>query len=103
MSGGWEVGDLALCVKSSRRCPDCGCDGESTKGQVRLVVHTEIIDTGLVLFLDGLRLDAAICTDGAAHIGYDPACFRKIPPHTIDSEDRETIGLLNKQPDEVPA
>ena len=83
----WTVGDLALCV---RRMPisqiECG-----------QVFTVSAIVLGGPNSLDSFGLEFVGKTSFRG-CGYRVHFFRRIPPHTPDAEDHETIRLLNGEP-----
>ncbi len=96
MSDDWQVGDLALCVRTDGgylRMP------RVNPGQKFIVERVESCTQALTgepiwgLSFRELR--------GLPYF-YDAPCFRKIRPHVPDVEDAETIRLLNgiKEPAE---
>lgn len=95
MADEWQVGDLALCVDASRN------PSSLKEGMIYLVsgIHPPSdcpFDNGAIgLFLAGVVIKSI---SGAANANR----FRRIPPHTIDDEDRETIRLLTGEPVHLP-
>jgi len=90
---GWAAGDLALCVQAAKPCADCGLVGEYRSGRVYTVSHCGFDQHGPYLEFNELpkgELETPTCV----HIGYNPANFRKINPHTPDSFDHEVIEQM---------
>lgn len=85
----WQPGDLALCVKAGKWRAISGresCDGPR-RGSVCAVVGVHSRNRATYLELAEWPGEAF-----AAHP------FRRIPPHTPDAEDAETIRLLTGAP-----
>ena len=101
MSDDWQPGDLALCVAGGR-LPDNTRDIPFPKGGAVFTVASVTRRR----FVTGEELLALCIPDGPPNITNDhywPALrFRKIRPHTPDSEDRETIALLTCAPVREP-
>ena len=86
----WQKGDLALCVYSLL--------GNHT-GKIFTV--REII-FGKYRGARGVLALRFVDFDDPGHGGaWHHAAFRRIPPHTPDAEDAETIRLLTSQPAQV--
>ena len=92
MGDDWQVGDLALCVRSGRSLDVW----EPQKGGVYTVC-----DTGCGP--RGVWLDLVEDSTRNPDVGWPAVYFRKIRPHTPDAEDAETIALLTGKPAQVPA
>ena len=90
MSGdGWAVGDLALCVAA----PDhsvLGLKNPCKPGGIYQVERVVVCSEGLGLGFHGITFPR--CKQNAARAEH----YRRIPPHTPDAEDRETIRLLQR-------
>jgi hypothetical protein len=91
----WQVGDLALCI--AEMFDDAGEPSDISPGSIHTV--TEIL-RGSFDWRSGLHFAVALGLQGWPHL-YDADDFRRIPPHTPDEEDAETIRLLNGQPEVV--
>ena len=101
MSGGWEVGDLALCVKVGPwRSLTSGALRTSPirAGMVVTVCKVGIGVSGMtVLWFDGH------CQSGKTREAYCARRFRKIAPPKADEFDREVIDLMLGKPVPVEA
>ena len=95
----WQVGDLALCIKLgpwvSRRYgfERPNQSARPQPGRIYTVEAVEVVDGLTFLILEGITT-----TDGGLRSTFNAARFRKIPPHTRDAEDDETIRLLTGAP-----
>ncbi len=89
MGDDWQVGDLALCVRS----------GNHTRtGHIYTVNLVAVGAYGPVLRFD----ERMHCEEHRRQMSLATR-FRKIRPHTEDAEDRETIALLTGKPVLEPA
>lgn len=96
MSGGWQVGDLALCVRwRAPEVPVIRMGGIYTVRKVWDNIHSPG-HRGVALDFDHIERPSV---DRA----FDARCFRKIKPHKADEFDRETIALMNVKPVPVEA
>lgn len=92
MSENWNPGDLALCVDTPQHCTlgtlhPCRPGGIYTVERVVLAADGEL-GLGLVgIVFPNTKLNA----DSAAH-------YRRIAPHTADTEDEYTVFLLTGAP-----
>jgi len=82
MADNWQIGDLALCIKTFLG------EREPQSGGIYTVASLDIhpLDGDLYLGLEGFDHNEGV---------YWAARFRRIPPHIPDAEDAETIRLLN--------
>lgn len=91
----WQKGDLALCVKRgawSRVVSKQPNDGLGVRsGSILTVRSVGIFAPYTVLWFEGVGGEGR----GDSFVSRN---FRKIPPHTPDAEDAETIRLLNGVP-----
>ena len=98
----WQKGDLALCVNGRRisvgHTAEHGCPASGAIYTVDLVIAGQ-------RYVDGKDGIALRFTDGPMNKDGTPTWaahrFRRIPPHTADAEDVETIRLLTGE--QVPA
>ena len=101
VSGGWQVGDLALCV-DARVCPAHLGNGGLIEGRVYIVAAINIADSRSVLHGDriGLLLNGVNCIPSAPN-GFASARFRKIKPDAEPCEEEFTVLIKRMKPAKV--
>ena len=97
----WQVGDLALCMRGSTPCADCGRVFDQVAGRVYTVSRVYNNDYGLALEFAELPAGDFPCDSFSVHSGYDAAHFRKITPPRADAFDREVIEAMRGEPVEA--
>jgi hypothetical protein len=99
MSGGWEIGDLALCIANRLPPPYDTTPTKKLRVGAVYTVNSVRWSTGHQCVALGLNEARSKGLLGGWH-----ACvFRKITPLAQDEFDRETIALLNGRPVHVEA
>jgi hypothetical protein len=95
MADGWKSGDLAMCVHVEK---GRGASGYYAAGHSKMrkggIYHVE--EVVFVFGVCGLVIENHY--SAKPHRGFLAAAFKRIPPHTPDAEDAETIRLLNGIP-----
>ena len=105
MSGGWEPGDLAMCIFQGEwfAVRNDGAEWKSygpRSGQILTVRAVARSNRGNLLLFFADYPDPAV--PGPLN-GYRAIYFRKITPPAADEFDREVIAALTGQPEQVPA
>lgn len=94
---GWQVGDLALCVRFLEPAPRPDDPSDRLqKGRIYRVENVFHYDGHIGLQLEGM---SAVETD-EYYAAYDAGCFRKIKPDTEGANEDDAAwlkGLLSKK------
>jgi hypothetical protein len=97
MSDDWKPGDLALCIKGGR-IANSGRPPKSfpVKGRIYTVHSSRMRTFNQAGFSLGLVLEDGPVNNCGTRIWHHSR-FVKLPEHTEDEEDRETIRLFNQE------
>jgi hypothetical protein len=95
MSGGWEIGDRALCVSEENRPGGLATGWSAEVGKIYTVSFVAEFVFG------GVALDLAEDTDFAPEAGWDATNFRRIKPDAEPCEAEFTTLIKRMKPAKV--